>query len=127
MTGLQLWVWAPSSMARTMRRAALDLGERPLGGKSLTLGGSGEVAHLRIERIDGPLRATPGANALQHDCHVSLHSKAILALCGERDPLAIHLSAADPSLGNGDAHERIGIYRIGILFKDRQIGKFARL
>ena len=98
-----------------------------LAARVLTLGGSGEVAHLRIERIDGPLRATPGANALQHDCHVSLQSKAILALCGERDPLAIHLSAADPSLGNGDAHERIGIYRIGILFKDRQIGKFARL
>ena len=61
-------------------------------------------------------------------CHLSVpRPKTILALCGERDPLAIHLSAADPSLGNGDAHERIGIYRIGILFKDRQISKFARL
>jgi hypothetical protein len=46
---------------------------------------------------------------------------------GERDVLAIHLSATDPSLGNGDAHERVGICRIGILFKDRQISKFARL
>ena len=68
-----------------------------------------------------PTMAAPRNQMLPPECVP--RPKRILALSGERDALAVHLSAADPGLGNGDAHERIGIYRIGILLgsSDRQI------
>src|SRR6478609_9679324 len=91
-------------------------------------------AHPPYGPWHGVKRKAGSAARLVPDC-ATLHpgyaaiftAKSNPRVVGERGALAMHLSAADPSLGNGDAHQRIWIYCIGVLFKDRQVSKFSRL